>query len=93
MKWLQALKMAPQSAELFYCIALHSLFVKGDSKKAQACCEKALAYKPHFSEAAYLLCALVSQSSAHKAASVAESFEATDRTCAFTYLFKGVYDL
>jgi len=61
MRWLQALKLDPQNPDLFYCIALHTYFVKGDSKKAAACLEKALAYRPNFKQAAYLQCVIAAE--------------------------------
>lgn len=94
LKWLQALKMAPQTADLFYCIGLHTMFVKKDVKKAQSCFEKALMYKPSFSEAFYALCVILCQNGQiAKAVQLITDFERDhDRTLPFTYLLKGLYD-
>lgn len=58
MKWLRALKLDTQNAELFYCIGVYTYLVKGDTVKAKSCAEKALVLKPNLVEALYLLCVI-----------------------------------
>lgn len=73
---------------------MYTYLIKGDSTKAKSCVEKALAYRPNFPEAFYLLCVITwNQGHALKVVSLIEDFESKhDRTLPFTYLFKGVSD-
>lgn len=94
MKWLRALKLDTQNAELFYSIGVFTYLVKADPIKAKSCAEKALLLKPNFAEALYLLCVISWNMGQHsKVVELVNDFESKyDRTMAFTYFIKGMAD-
>lgn len=67
---------------------------KADTKKAKQCLEKALAYRPGFWQASYLLCIILMEDQADIKGTIQEiqRFEKIDRTQPFSHLLQAIID-